>query len=141
MYVDPSFIDLPVSSYNLGGHHIRLLLYPACSVRSLGPADGNDLVSHGQDSAMATDEDDFADVHHDTPLPILVRATNGKSKEKRSDKVKLATVVQSDALEAFYARYAEVCRAGMSSLKPRDRSKRKAKARKKKGGPAGVGAA
>lgn len=85
---------------------------------------------------MATDEDDFADLHNDTPLPILVRATNGKSQKNRSDKVKLATVVQSDALEAFYARYADVCRTGMVSLKPRDRSKRKAKARKKKGGPA-----
>ena len=89
---------------------------------------------------MATEEDDFADLHPDTALPILIRVTNGKSKEHRGDKVKLSTVVQSDALDAFYARYAEVCRGGMTSLKPRDRSKRKAKARKKKGGAVGAAA-
>jgi signal recognition particle subunit SRP14 len=50
--------------------------------------------------------------------------------------VKLSTVVQPGEIEAFYARYAEVCKAGMSALKPRDRTKRKAKARKKKGGAA-----
>ncbi len=42
-------------------------------------------------------------------------------------------MVEFDALEVFYARYAEVCKAGMAALKPRDRSKKKAKARKKKG--------
>ncbi len=46
--------------------------------------------------------------------------------------MKLATVVQPDELEGFYARYAEVCRAGMAALKPRDRTKRKAKAKKRK---------
>jgi len=35
-------------------------------------------------------------------------------------------------LEAFYGRYAEVCKTGMGLLKPRDRTKRKAKAKKKK---------
>ncbi|EGS19402.1 uncharacterized protein CTHT_0048610 [Thermochaetoides thermophila DSM 1495] len=43
------------------------------------------------------------------PAPILIRATNGKSKaaRKRGKKVKLSTVVQPDELEAFYGRYAE----------------------------------
>jgi signal recognition particle subunit SRP14 len=45
-------------------------------------------------------------------------------------------VVEPDALEGFYARYAEVCKAGMTALKPRDRTKRKAKAKKRKGGAA-----
>jgi signal recognition particle subunit SRP14 len=45
-------------------------------------------------------------------------------------------VVQPDELDAFYARYAEVCKAGMAALKPRDRTKRKAKAKKRKGGAA-----
>lgn len=45
-------------------------------------------------------------------------------------------MVEPDALEAFYARYAEVCKAGMAALKPRDRTKRKAKAKKRKGGAA-----
>lgn len=66
--------------------------------------------------------------------PVLIRATNGKAGDARKagEKVKLATLVDSDALEAFYARYAEICRAGMLALKPRDRSKRKTKGKKKK---------
>ncbi|KAJ5115092.1 signal recognition particle SRP14 subunit [Penicillium alfredii] len=75
---------------------------------------------------------------------ILIRATDGntnapnpKSKDGKitkitSSKVKISTVASPDELEAFYARYAEVCKAGMSGLKKRDR-KRKAKA---KGGAA-----
>ncbi|KAF3763748.1 hypothetical protein M406DRAFT_51523 [Cryphonectria parasitica EP155] len=70
--------------------------------------------------------------------PVLVRATNGKAGEARKAgrRVKLATVVDSNALDAFYARYAEICKAGMMALKPRDRSKRKTKAKKKKGATA-----
>ena len=41
--------------------------------------------------------------------------------------------MQPDDLDSFYARYADVCKAGMQALKKRDRSKRKkAKAGKKK---------
>jgi signal recognition particle subunit SRP14 len=58
-----------------------------------------------------------------------VRATDGKSqakdRTKNRQKVKLSTVVQPDDIEAFFGRYAEVCKAGMQSLKKRDRSKRK----------------
>jgi signal recognition particle subunit SRP14 len=61
------------------------------------------------------------------PLPLLIRATNTKSKENRKHKVKIATVVQPDDIEDFYTRYAEVCRAGMTALKKRDRSKGKKK--------------
>ena len=39
--------------------------------------------------------------------------------------MKLSTIVQPDDLETFFTRYAEVCKAGMQSLKKRDRSKRK----------------
>ncbi|KAK3301499.1 signal recognition particle 14kD protein-domain-containing protein [Chaetomium fimeti] len=86
--------------------------------------------------------DPLADLHPAQPLPLLVRATNGKGKADRAAKVKLSTVVEPDALEGFYARYAEVCKAGMTALKPRDRTKRKAKAKKRKGGAgAGAGAA
>ncbi|KAL1844107.1 hypothetical protein VTJ49DRAFT_4959 [Mycothermus thermophilus] len=70
------------------------------------------------------------------PYPILIRATNGKGKTARDRKVKLSTVVQPDEIEAFFARYAEVCKSGMAALKPRDRTKRKAKAKKKKAGGA-----
>ncbi|PHH79418.1 hypothetical protein CDD80_4871 [Ophiocordyceps camponoti-rufipedis] len=68
-----------------------------------------------------------------TLAPVLIRATDGNSRVKGSrQKVKLSTLVEPSALEAFYLRYAEVCKAGMTALKPRDRSKKKAKARKKK---------
>ena len=66
---------------------------------------------------------------------MIVRATDGKSnskekgkdgkREKNKNKVKLSTIVQPDDLETFFTRYAEVCKAGMQSLKKRDRSKRK----------------
>ncbi|KAJ9314786.1 hypothetical protein DTO271D3_5032 [Paecilomyces variotii] len=69
---------------------------------------------------------------------ILIRATDGntnaanpKSKTKsRGDahpKVKLATVVAPEDIEAFYVRYAEVCKAGMVGMKKRDRSGKKKK--------------
>ncbi len=74
----------------------------------------------------------FADLEPASPLPILIRATNGKPKERRADKIKLSTVVEAEKLEAFYARYAEVCKAGMQGLKKRDRSGRKNKAKAKK---------
>lgn len=79
-------------------------------------------------------DESFSDLHPANPLPVIVRATNGKSKKHRDDKIKLSTIVQPDALESFYASYAEICKGGMAALKPRDRSKKKAKARKKKGG-------
>ncbi|KAL2868632.1 signal recognition particle 14 kDa protein [Aspergillus lucknowensis] len=75
------------------------------------------------------------------PPPILIRATDGntnapnpkasssqgKEKKKKESKVKLSTVVQPDELETFYTRYAEVCKAGMTGLKKRDRKQKKAK--------------
>jgi signal recognition particle subunit SRP14 len=69
-----------------------------------------------------------------------VRATNGKSKKQQDKKIKLSTIVEAEALESFYAKYAEICKAGITTLKPRDRSKKKAKARKKKvtGAPSGT---
>lgn len=60
--------------------------------------------------------------------PILIRASNGRHK---TAKVKASTVVQPDELEAFYTKYAELCKAGMVGLKKRDRSG------KKKGKPKG----
>ncbi|KAI0024095.1 signal recognition particle 14kD protein [Xylariomycetidae sp. FL0641] len=95
-------------------------------------------LSYDQPVPESTSEDVFADLHPPRPLPVLVRATNSKGKEGRKigKKVKLATVVQPDDLPVFFERYAEVCKAGMTTLKPRDRSKRKGKAKKKKGGAA-----
>ena len=81
------------------------------------------------------------DLHPPNPLPLIVRATDGKStkddrKTKNQNKVKLSTIVQPDDIDAFFTRYAEVCKAGMQSLKKRDRSKRKKDKSKKKKGPA-----
>lgn len=74
----------------------------------------------------------FPDLHPPQPLPILIRATDGKSGDKRKQRVKVSTVVEADALATFFERYADICKAGMTTLKPRDRSKRKGKGKKKK---------
>ncbi|RKF57490.1 putative signal recognition particle 14kd protein [Golovinomyces cichoracearum] len=73
------------------------------------------------------------DLENAKSLPILIRASNGKSKEKKDQKIKLSTVVEADGLEEFFTRYAEVCKSGMNRMKKRDRSKakEKLKARKK----------
>lgn len=83
-------------------------------------------------------DDPLWDTHPPNPLPIIIRATDGnsqtKDRKKSKDKVKLSTLVGPDDLEAFFVRYADVCKAGMQALKKRDRTKRKkAKAGKKKG--------
>ncbi|KAK1147381.1 hypothetical protein N8T08_001462 [Aspergillus melleus] len=78
-----------------------------------------------------------------TTPSILIRATDGntnapnpksakegdakKKSSLTSQKVKLSTVVAPEELEAFYTRYAEVCKAGMTGLKKRDRKRGKAK--------------
>ncbi|KAI1193495.1 signal recognition particle 14kD protein [Nemania serpens] len=90
-------------------------------------------LSYAQPAPDSADETVLPDLHPPRPLPVLIRATNGKGKEARKakEKVKLSTVVDPDALPAFFERYAEICKLGMGSLKPRDRSKRKGKAKKK----------
>jgi signal recognition particle subunit SRP14 len=81
-------------------------------------------------------DDPLWDLNPPNPLPIIIRATDGRSQSKdgkrKKDKIKLSTVVQPDDIESFYAKYAEVCKAGMQSLKKRDRSKRKKDKSKKK---------
>ncbi|QSZ32028.1 hypothetical protein DSL72_001597 [Monilinia vaccinii-corymbosi] len=74
----------------------------------------------------------FPDLARDVPMPLLIRATNSKGKAKRAEKIKLSTIVQPDQLESFFARYAEICKGGMSALKKRDRSKAKEKLKAKK---------
>jgi len=93
------------------------------------------------DSAPSTPakvaDDPLWDTHPDNPLPVIVRASNSKSSKakdgsrKNVPKTKFSTIVQPDALDGFYARYAETCKAGMSALKKRDRTKRKKDKRKK----------
>lgn len=89
-------------------------------------------VTYDQGIPVPSDENPVPDLHPSKPLPVLIRASNGKGSRGKPNKIKLSTVVQPDALEAFYARYADVCKAGMTALKPRDRSKNKAKLKKKK---------
>ena len=96
-----------------------------------------DAVSPPHHSSQATDGPSsqtsrFPDLNLEHPLPILIRATNGKSKDHKAEKLKLSTIIQPTELEAFYIRYTEVCKAGMSGLKKRDRSGRKAKEKKRK---------
>ncbi|CAJ2508785.1 Uu.00g138110.m01.CDS01 [Anthostomella pinea] len=97
-------------------------------------------LTYDQPLPEATSDTILPDLHPPQPMPILIRATNAKGKEKRraKEKVKLSTVVDADNLPAFFERYAEVCKVGMNTLKPRDR-RRKGKAKKKKGGAAAVG--
>ena len=82
------------------------------------------------------------DTHPENPLPILIRASNNKSDKRPGtdreniDKIKISTVVQPDDLDAFFVRYAEACRAGMSGLKKRDKKKGKKDKKKKKKGTA-----
>jgi signal recognition particle subunit SRP14 len=99
-------------------------------------------VTYGEDAAASepTANSTLPDLETSKPLPILIRASNGKSKEKRDKKVKLSTIVEADALEAFFLKYAEVCKQGMTGLKKRDRSKakEKLKAKKRKQGGTGV---
>ena len=100
-------------------------------------------MSYGEDvDVEAPTSEQFPDLHPSKPLPVIIRATNGKSKDKLKDKIKLSTIVETDALEAFFAKYAEVCKLGMSGLKKRDRSKAKEKLKakkKKQAGAVGVG--
>ncbi|KAI0381057.1 signal recognition particle 14kD protein [Hypomontagnella monticulosa] len=93
-------------------------------------------LSHDQPLPESTSDTIFPDLHPPRPMPVLIRATNAKGKERRKDKIKLSTVVEPDSLPAFFERYAEVCKSGMTTLKPRDRSKRKGKAKKRKGAAA-----
>jgi signal recognition particle subunit SRP14 len=66
----------------------------------------------------------------ETDPSILVRASNGKHK---SFKKKLSTIVAAGDVDAFYARYAEICKSGMTAMKKRDRSaKKKGKGKKEK---------
>lgn len=74
--------------------------------------------------------DNLADIALlEIPGPLLVRATNGARGPHIDKKIKFATVVEPDAIDAFYVRYAEVCKTGMTALKRRDRKK---KSKKKK---------
>ncbi|MCJ1381906.1 hypothetical protein MMC17_005018 [Xylographa soralifera] len=93
-------------------------------------------LSYGNASTKETQTDDiFADLHPPTSLPVLMRATNGKPNDENDEKIKVSTIVQPDALEAFFIRYAEVWKSGMHGLRKRDRSgRKKAKAKKKKVG-------
>ncbi|KAK5064472.1 hypothetical protein LTR84_000305 [Exophiala bonariae] len=108
--------------------------------------------------------DAAVDTDSPTSSQILIRVTNGLSKDHRAPvskpsagnksrskvaatqgkpdgrpKVKLATVVDAVELDAFFARYAEVCKKGMEGLRKRDKKKAKVKAKAKKKGKGGAG--
>ncbi|KAI5793833.1 signal recognition particle 14kD protein-domain-containing protein [Peziza echinospora] len=87
------------------------------------------FVAHEDVDSKTPTEDTLADLALlETPGPLLVRATNGKSKRDRQNrKIKIATVVEPEAIDGFYAKYAEVCKTGMTALKKRDRKKKNKK--------------
>ena len=96
---------------------------------------GNDISASSPPSTPAALDESLADLHPPTPLPVLIRATDGRSGEDRTERIKISTIVEPENLERFYTRYAEVCKSGMQGLKKRDKSKRKkAKAKKRKAG-------
>lgn len=87
-----------------------------------------------------TDEAPFPDLNPTKPLPILIRATDGKRSKTQRKKKTISTLVKPDAMESFFVRYAEVCKAGMSGLKKRDKKKKKEKLKaKKRGKEGGIG--
>lgn len=63
---------------------------------------------------------------------MLVRATNGKSRPRRDEKVKISTVVQPKDLAAFFGRLADTSKAGMSALKRKKKKVRKNDKKQKK---------
>lgn len=86
---------------------------------------------------------------------VLIRATDGLSKSHRvakpgnnkskskpagslRPKVRLATVLDAEDVDSFYAKYAEVCKKGMEALRKRDKKKAKEKAKAKKKGKTGA---
>jgi signal recognition particle subunit SRP14 len=100
------------------------------------------VVTYDQTAAKSPSEkvpgNPLSDLHPTLPLPMIMRASDGetqsKDRVKNKDHVNISTIVQPDDLEAFFTRYAEVCKATMLSLRKRDRRKRKGdKSKKKKG--------
>ncbi|KAF8462056.1 signal recognition particle, SRP14 subunit [Kalaharituber pfeilii] len=108
------------------------------------------LIPHDQKPASAAGDPLSADLALlDAPGPLLIRATNGASNNKNknknknkgsaaaaaaaaaaataTNKIKFSTVVEPDAIDAFYVRYAEVWKTGMTALKKRDRRKKNKK--------------
>ena len=83
---------------------------------------------------MPSNNDTFPDINPSEPQSVIIRASNGKGTRSKEKRAKISTVVKPEDLEGFYERYAEVCKAGMTALKPRDRKKKKAKAKKKNTG-------
>lgn len=57
------------------------------------------------------------------PGTLLIRASDGAGKGQKG--VKISTEVGAEELDAFFVRYADVCKAGMGALKKRDRKKRR----------------
>ncbi|KAF3206455.1 hypothetical protein TWF192_003503 [Orbilia oligospora] len=97
-------------------------------------ADLLSLLSEPTASASTTASAEEESSETTAPVPILIRATNGKSNDPRHNgkHIKLSTVVETDQLEAFFTRYAEVCKQGLTGLKKKVRKNKKNKKTKKK---------
>ncbi|KAK9385623.1 signal recognition particle 14kD protein-domain-containing protein [Lipomyces mesembrius] len=78
---------------------------------------------------------DFTDIEsHGKTYPLIFRASNGAS--DKSKKIKHSTVVEADKLEAFWKKYSDVVKGGVTGLKKKD--KKKTKGKKKKAPAKGV---
>lgn len=82
--------------------------------------------------AVSVNQDLLTHADDGGQTPLIIRATDGKSKRQKGLKAKMSTIVQPNDIDNFYVRYADICKSGMAALKPRDRSKKKARAKKKK---------
>ncbi|KAK9448158.1 signal recognition particle, SRP14 subunit [Limtongia smithiae] len=65
-----------------------------------------------------------------TKHQLLFRATDGAT--DKTKKTKISTVVEADALDGFWTKYANTIRGEVTGLKKKD--KKKTKGKKKKGG-------
>ncbi|WEW60170.1 hypothetical protein PRK78_005655 [Emydomyces testavorans] len=86
------------------------------------PASRTDVSTSAEATTTATTTTTTTTTSPPGQSPVLIRASNGRH---QTAKVKASTIVQPEDLEAFYVRYAELCKAGMVGLKRRDRSARK----------------
>ncbi|KAI6245240.1 hypothetical protein HI914_06522 [Erysiphe necator] len=91
-------------------------------------------LSYGQNVELpeASGSLPFNDLNLSKSLPILIRATNGRSSRSLTPKIKLSTVVEASDLNNFFARYMEICKLGTNKMKKRDRTKAKEKLKVKR---------
>ena len=66
-------------------------------------------------------------VQNDTSYPILVRISmnSTNNKDKKQEKLKISTVVETDQLSQFWQQYIRVLKGGFVGLKKKEKKKTK----------------